>query len=449
MKEKIIEMPAQNVEQIEGEQQRLHQPDEDEIAIEVAQDWSGKVAYFHNEWKVYENGCWQKRDIQEVRVYLRQFIRRYRARGVRVNQGRINGIAQMLEDDLYIPDRRLIEQTETQNRYINLRNGIYNLETHQLEPHDPTLMFTHQLDFDYDPDADCPAFRQYVNSSLVHPDGTTDHKLILLVQQALAYSMTARTDLKASFWLVGKPDSGKSTFIAFIRNLMSSLHTTIDLNQLSNNKFMLSLIVGKRVVTFTEAESNSTLPDGLYKAMVGGTDEIFADVKNKPGVTFRPEAKFWWGMNEPPRISDRSGATFNRLHVIPFNRSIPVKDRIKDLDKILASERAGVFNDIMSAYQRLCRAGQFEHVPQSVEFRQKFQLENDTEATFLNENGMKRPTGRTQSGILYHAYKTWCEDNGFRPKNVNQVSKDWERLGLEKSRIEGRYIWHGFILGEN
>jgi len=52
----------------------------------------------------------------------------------------------------------------------------------------------------------------------VFPDsGKPDGRLETLVLEALAYSMTARTDLKASFWLWGKPDSGKSTFIAFIR----------------------------------------------------------------------------------------------------------------------------------------------------------------------------------------------------------------------------------------
>lgn len=443
---KIIEMPKEA--KPEDQPQAFHL-DDDVIASHISHDWNGKAAHFHNDWKVYDAGYWQKREVQEVRISLRKSLREYQRYGLKVTQGRISSIEAMLADELYIPDRLLMQQAETQKKYINLRNGLYNLETHRLEDHNPDLFFTHQLDFDYDPDADCPNFRTYMNKSLVLPNGETDHALILMVQQAIAYSMTARTDLKASFWLVGKPDSGKSTFIAFIRGLMGSLHATIDLNQLAGNKFMLSLIVGKRVVTFTEAESNSVLPDGLYKAMVGGTDEIFADVKNKPGITFRPEAKFWWAMNEAPRVSDRSGATFNRLNIIPFNRSVPQNERIPNLDKLLISESAGVFNDIMYAYQRLCKAGKFEHVPQSVNFRERFQMENDTEATFLNDCTTWKPTAKVQSQLLYNCYRNWCDTNGFKPKNINQVGKEWERLGLEKRASDGRYFWHGIFLREN
>lgn len=447
MVEKIINLPAQ--QQLDGEQPR-YQPDDDEIALSIADQWKGNARYFHSDWHVYEDGCWQKRDIHELKVSLRKLLRTYRSYGIRVTQRRINGLAQMLEDDLYIPDRKLMDVLEAQKTYINLRNGLYNLETHQLEPHDPDLMFTHQLDFDYDPGADCPMFRHYLRKSLVHPDGKPDVKLGILVQQALAYSMTARTDLKASFWLWGKPDSGKSTFLAFIRGLMGSLHTTIDLNQLSTSKFMLSAIVDKRVVTFSEAESHTTLPDGLYKAMVGGTDEIYADVKNKPGISFRPQAKFWWAMNDAPRVSDRSGATFNRLHIIPFNRSIPPEERILDLDKKLLRERAGIFNELMVFYQRLNNGGGvFERVPQSIAKREQFQMENDTEATFLAECTSALHSSRVGSQELYNRYRNWCDENGFRPKNINQVGKDWERLGLEKRNIDGRFWWQGIVFREN
>src|SRR5690606_22202115 len=126
------------------------------------------------------------------------------------------------------------------------------------------------------------------------PDGTTDNSLVTLVQEALGYSLTARTDLKASFWLVGAKDSGKSTMIAFLKLFMGSLHGTLDLNQLGTNRFLLGGIIGKRVVTFTEAESNTVLPDSIYKALVGGSDEIYADVKNRDPIVFKPTAKIWW-----------------------------------------------------------------------------------------------------------------------------------------------------------
>jgi putative DNA primase/helicase len=424
-------------------------PDDDQLALHVAAQWRSSMSFFHGKWHEYTNGTWQARDNHEMKVALRTHLRQYRKQGVQVSQRKVNGVLLMLEDDLWVSDRLLMEVQPETRRYINLRNGLFNLETMTLEPHRSGLYFTHQLDFDFDEDADCPIFRQYINRSLVYPDrNETDFHLVHLVYQALAYSMTARTDLKASFWLLGAPNSGKSTFIAFIRSLMGSLHATLDLNQLGTNRFLLSSIVGKRVVTFTEAERNSVLPDGLYKAMVGGEDEVYADVKNRDAITFKPEAKFWWAMNDAPRTVDRSDAIFNRLIVIPFNRSIPQSERIPDLVAKLSSERAGIFNEILPWYVRLCRAGKFEQVEQSMKKLQEYKAANDTEASYLADRTTRDPNGRVQSQPLYDDYRFWCERNGFRAKNHLQIGSEWERLGLTKSQVHGRFIWHGITLND-
>jgi putative DNA primase/helicase len=313
----------------------------------------------------------------------------------------------------------------------------------KMEPHNPELYFTVQLDFDYDESADYPVWGQFLRTSLVHPDGTPDPEMIQLLQEALGYSMTARTDMKASFWLMGKTDSGKSTLIAFIRSLMGNLNVTIDLNQLAGNRFLLAAVVGKRVVTFTEADSGIALPDALYKAMVGGEDALYSDVKNKEGISFVPEFKLWWAMNEAPRVLDRSGATINRLKVLLFNRSIPQDQQIIGLVQQLEKERAGVFNWIMKGYRQLVQRGKFTEPTQSAGWLANYRMENDTERTYLLEKLEMDAEMMIQSHFLYDDYRGWCEANGFKPKNANQVSKDWERLGLKKAHRNNGNFWQG------
>lgn len=425
-------------------------PDDDELAIAISEEWCESVRYLYGQWHVYERGCWRIRADELMQMGLRKILREFRRKNksveINISQTRISGLARMLRSDLFMDDQEFSDMLPEQERYINLRNGLYNLETFELEPHQPDLKFTTQLDFEYDEDAQCPYWMQYLRSSLVNADEIADWSLIALVQEALAYSMTARTDMKASFWLVGQPDSGKSTLIAFIRSLMGSLHTTLDLNQLGTNRFLLSSIVGKRVVTFTEASESSVLPDALYKAMVGGTDEIYADVKNRPGIAFKPIAKFWWAMNGAPRITDRSGATLNRLKVIPFNRSVPKAQRIGNLHQLLMRERAGIFNWLMVGYTRLMEDGKFSVSEQSEAWRENYRVENDTELTFINEWCVPDPEGHIQGEALYRQYAAWCTDNGYRPKNAAQVSKDWIRLGFTKSRVNGSSIWHGYSM---
>jgi putative DNA primase/helicase len=428
-----------------------YKPDDDEIALALAHDWKGKVAFFHSEWKVYEGGYWVGRDGSEVRRFIRKYLRDWRSRGVTVSQNRIKSLASMLEDDLFISDRVIMERARERAQYVNLRNGMFNLSTMEFEPHHRAdLFFTNQLDFDYDPDADCPTFRRYLNTSLVYPDSTkTDHTLKTLLLQALGYSMTARTDLKASFWLVGAKDSGKSTFVALLKSLMGSLYGTIDLTQLGTNRFLLAGIVGKRVVAFTEASGSSLLPDALYKALTGGSDEIYADVKNREPITFRPEAKIWWAMNEKPRMADRSGATTRRIIIIPFNRTIPEHERIHNLEQLLIKERPGIFNEMVSHYARLVSAGgQFEYCEQSERQRQEYILENDTEATYIQDRALVHESYKVQGSTLYADYQRWCEVNGFKAKSANQVASEWRRLGFTLTKSNGLSVWQGLKLRE-
>lgn len=414
--------------------------DDDAIALRLAEELKDVTAYFHNEWKIYEHGVWTRRDTSEVRRYIRKQLRGWRQYGVKVSQNKIKSLTSMLEDDLFVGDRAIMALQDEQRKYVNMRNGLFNLTTMELEAHRPELRFTSQLDFDYDPDAKCPNFRRYLETSLVHPDSEQhDESLALLLIEALGYSMTARTDLKASFWLVGAKDSGKSTFVALLKAIMGSLHATIDLTQLGTNRFLLSGIVGKRVITFTEASGSTVLPDYLYKALVGGSDEIQADVKNRDPITFRPESKVWWAMNDMPRMVDRSGATARRIFMIPFNRTVPEAKRIGNLETRLAGERSGIFNLMVTHYCRLLENGNFDRCEQSEAMRDDYILSNDTEATFLNEELERGDDYTVQARDLYDRYKWWCDRFGHHPKAINQVKQEWVRLGLKVRKSSSNF----------
>lgn len=419
-------------------------PDDDQLSTWIAKTWNKKAAYFRSNWFVYEDGVWIDRDKRQLRTRIRRELatqRTYLPKGV--SQARINAVASMLEDDLYIPDQKISETELEFADYINLKNGLFNLNTFKLEPHRPEMYLTSQLDFEYDPDAECPHFRRFLQTSITDDNGNPDMDMIMLLTEFMAYSMTARTDLKASAWLVGVPDSGKSTIITFMRSLMGNLHATIDLGQLATNRFLLAGIVGKRVVTFTEADGTAFLPDALYKALVGGKDEIYVDVKNKDGIAFVPICKIIWSMNGAPRINDRSGATFNRLQLILFDKTIPKDKQMLDLDNLLNSEKAGAFNWLMAAYRRLKSSKAFTRSERSIRWLEQYKRENDTEFVYCSERLDYDPASRITGQDLYTDYRHWCEQSGFKPKNITQVAKEWRRLGLRDTRINGITNWNG------
>lgn len=424
-------------------------PDDLALVKAIVPQWRETLGYLYREWVMYEGGCWNIRAHEQIQVVLQDVLDDLRSQHrleMQINQGRIESIAKMMQTRLFISDQEFNAMLPEQERYINLQNGLYSLDDFALEAHDPALRFTTQLDFEYDPSARCPNWDNYLRTSLLTPDGKVDLELIFLLQEAMAYSMTARTDMKASFWCVGKPDSGKSTLIALIHSLMGTLHGTINLNNLGEDRFMLAQIVGKRVVTFTEAEESTMIPDALYKAMVGGVDEIYTDVKNKPGISFKPIAKFWWAMNEAPRMKDRSGAMLNRLKPIPFEHSIAPDRRIGNLHQLLVRERPGIFNWLMVGYQRLLDQEAFTVSEQSERWKENYRTQNDTEAGFLTEWLIPDEEARIKSSLLYSQYAAWCRESGFKAKNIHSVAKDWLRLGLRPVRANDGMYWHGYRL---
>lgn len=70
-------------------------------------------------------------------------------------------------------------------------------------------------------------------------------------------------------------------------------------------------------------------------------------------------------------------------------------------------------------------------------------MENDTEASFVDEWAELDKNFYVAGQYLYDEYKQWCDRNGFRAKNVNQAAKEWERLGFERKRTDKGSQWMG------
>ncbi len=71
---------------------------------------------------------------------------------------------------------------DDQVRYLTLQNGLYDLTKYQLIPHCPAIFTTNLLPYDYDPDAECPRFLQYLDEVFMGDIETID-----FIQEAVGY----------------------------------------------------------------------------------------------------------------------------------------------------------------------------------------------------------------------------------------------------------------------
>jgi hypothetical protein len=186
---------------------RPSKPTDDELGDRVIEKWDGKYAYFYGQWYEYQNGVWSA--IQSVRLDIWNELKLAKAEGIRPSDSKVSSIEKYIQLMLMVND----EQIDNRLDIINLQNGVFNLETETLEPHQQDQYMTSQLPFEYDPKAKPDVLWQFVQSAFIDATGETDFELVNLVQEAVGYSLTSNTDHRVSFWLVGESGTGKSVLM--------------------------------------------------------------------------------------------------------------------------------------------------------------------------------------------------------------------------------------------
>lgn len=420
------------------EPEQKHKPTDDEIGDMLIESWEGDIRFFFGAWHKYSAGVWQPFPRLEWAIWEK--LKEIKYLGIRPTASKVASVEKYLQHYLSVDDSLI----DNQHEYINLANGLFNVQTGLLEAHKRESFMTSQLPFSFDDEADCPHFRKFLNESLIDSDGKPDYNLQLLLLEAMGYSLTANTDFRVSFWLVGASGTGKSVLINIIQRLAGTSHAAIDLDELGNNNYQLADIAGKRLVTFTEPKANSVLADNHYKRIVSQDTIMARQIFGKP-FRFVPICKLWGAMNDTPRVIDRSDAVFNRVMIIPMKHVIPEEKKDLRLNEKLESELAGIFNMALIGLKRLRRAKAFTKANQSEQARQDYKTENDLEAAFVEECCL-REDYETSAQVLYDAYAAWARRNGSLAKSHIKVSKDWERLGFKRHRTKRGIIYAGIRL---
>jgi putative DNA primase/helicase len=436
---RVIQLPG-----MDNEEDSNYRPDDDELAGQVREVLADDWRWFWGSWYRYESGYWQAE--KTIFKIVRQVLRANRRFGVSVSRNKCQSVEWLAQQDHLIPDESAIDNYP---RYFNLKNGLFNLDTMRLEKHNRDVLVTNQASFAYDPAANPVHFKDWISDMLVQPDGvTTDWSLVNLVQEAIGYTLTADTGFRTSFWLYGPTASGKSTLLKLLMSLMGEYQETLDLNQIGTNRFLLARIAGKRLVTFGEADAQTRLADGIYKALVDSGGEVVADVKNQDPIVFTPQCKVWWAMNNLPHVGDRSGAVDSRVKIIPMRRSVPKSEWDFALDEKLHNELPGIFNWALQGLERLRQQRGFTHVNQVEAMQEEYRLASDIYGSFLeDEDWCIRNDGRTEPIDLYTALRAWANDNGIRfHASAPKVRREWERLGLVYGRSNGRRHYEGVEL---
>ena len=308
--------------------------------------------------------------------------------------------------------------------YINVKNGFIDARTGEFTSHKKTnIKSLIQLPVKYDPKAKCPKIDAFLSDILKESEAD-----IKLAHEIIGYSMLQQVPLGKMVILLGPTHTGKSTFLKLITNFLGATNVSgISLQALDdeNLRFSRSGLYGKLANICGDLSRKALAGDSKIKEITAG-DRLSVERKGIDEFLMRPFATLICAANEMPTSRDKSEAWIERLIILPFNKQhTGTAAKRNYIDELTTkSELSGLLNHAIKAVKDLISAGVFTSTEQTQAAAESYRLNNDNVIRFLSENYEQKVTeDRIAEITLYESYCKWCEREGIRPTNKNNVRK--------------------------
>lgn len=229
---------------------------------------------------------------------------------------------------------------------INVKNGVFNLETNELLKHTPDYYFQGSLNISYDKNATCPTWEKALNGMFI------DDEDRIRTQKWFGYQFTRENREQIAHGYFGISGSGKSKILMILRDLLGHDNvTSFQLQEFSNpNMYALARLYLK-YANINYDMSTAQLKDLSPFKSLTGEDPITARNPYKEPFEFINYAKLSWACNKLPKISDEDLGTpeiRRRIMLTEIIKGHKIDD--KDIYHKFLKELPGIFNWTVAGY---------------------------------------------------------------------------------------------------
>ncbi|QCR16562.1 phage/plasmid primase, P4 family [Methanosarcina mazei] len=317
---------------------------------------------------------------------------------------------------------------ENQDKYINLKNGLFNLETWELKPHTPDIKLIRQIPVFYDTDAECPQISKFLHDIVVEPD-------IDLLCEIAGYCLTTDCSHQKAFMLYGVGSNGKSVFLALLEALVGGENTSAEsLQKLEFDKYRTAKLYGKLVNICGDIPDSKMHKSEVFKKLTSGLDLIDGENKYQDSFQFRNTAKLVFSANVLPE-GKKDKAYYRRWVLVRFPNNFEGGKEDKTLITRLKDpeELSGFLNLALQGLKRLKENRKFSNDKSVEDTQREYEFNSNPIAAFMDEC-TKGSQEDIDAIILYSTYVLWAEVNDKRVTPFNQFGKELKKLGYENYR---------------
>lgn len=328
----------------------------------------------------------------------------------------------------------------TEEVLINLKNGTFVINSTQffIRDFDQNDFLRYQLPFEYNKEAKCPIFNNFLNRVL--PDKEQQN----ILAEYIAYVFIKHKTLKLEKCLVlyGKGANGKSVFFDIINELLGPENiSSFSLQSLTNETGYQRASLGAKLLNYA-SEISSHMDSSYFKQLVSG-EPIEARLPYGSPFILEDYAKFIFNANELPRDVEQNEAFFRRFIIINFEVTIPEEERDPDLaQKIIKDELPGVFNWVLVGLTRLLDQKKFTISNIIKNTIDEYKLNSDSVNLFL-EDKLYETSAVNEISLhdLYLVYNKHTVASGYKAASKRVFADRLRNLGYTiKRKNTGNFV---------
>lgn len=348
------------------------------------------------------------KDAKAAKSYL-SFAQRQR------NLYPLKSVLKLSESKLTMPD----DAFDSNPNLLGVENGVLDLTTMELLPHDPSYLITKSFNAPHDPEADTEEVERFLDD-IFYDDA--EKKPYLLRIMGYALEGCPRED-KAFIFHGESTRNGKTTLTSSMLFAFGALGTALHPDSLAVNRFAdgsrarpdLIPLRGSRLVVVEEPTAEIQLDCALLKRLTGSS-EIRARQLRREEIGFTMSGPLIIVCNNLPIVADRSVFDSGRLQVLPFARHFTESEIDTGLRDRLRSKKN------RAAWLKPALKGLADYRENGLAPPLCVQAATDTYAgnsdvilRFLSDCTLIEPGVNTKGGDAFTVYTTWAIGSHIPP----------------------------------
>ena len=430
--------------------------------------YHGKNIRYCNEldWLIWNGKMWEEDSKRQIEALTAQTLRAIYGEAKATEDGyrkkQLNDWAKKCERrnirmNTILDTRPMVavrkQELDSHKYLFNCENGVIDLKTGDLLPHDRDFLFTKISSVAYQKDADCPNWKAFLESIFIDEQGQPNYEIIDFMQKAIGYSLTGDTTEQVMFFLFGNGRNGKSTFINTVQQLLgdygrqTNSDTFIKKKNDSSINNDIARLDGARFVSAVESEEGQQLSESLVKQITGG-EKMSARFLRQEYFEFTPEFKVFFTTNHKPIVKGSDEGIWRRIRLVPFTVTIPKEKVDKKLPQKLAAEMPGILRWAVEGCLKWQKEGLKE--PEVIrKATEGYREDMDILGPYMSERCVVHPSAKIEAKELYKDYKNWCYENDEIELKNRAFYRQIEIRGFKKENgAKNKVFFYGIGLNK-